>query len=171
MTVTQIHVPFVDVSAAGLRWAMGLPEQPALVERTIDLGDDRSLALRILGASHQVLVRHGERVLVSETVACGLPDADALPERVESGGYLITSRVERLHGAQLRRAVADLLAVLDEDPCAVVGGFPGDPDAVTALVADEPTAGTVSWRTWHAYPQTGELVTTSTLTSTAKELP
>ncbi|MGN7248692.1 DUF2617 family protein [Janibacter anophelis] len=171
MTVTRIHVPFADVSAAGLGWALGLPEQPALAEHTIELGDGRALVLRVLGASHQVLVRDGARTLLSETVACGLPGADTLPERVDVDGYLLTSRVERLEGGQLRRAVDALLTDLAEQPRAVIGAFPGDPHAVTALLAGEPTPGTISWRTWHAYPQTGELVTTSTTTSDAKENP
>lgn len=171
MTVTEIHVPFADVSATGLRWALGLPEQPALAERTLPLDSHRTISLRILGASHQVLLRDGDVTLLSETVACDLPGADELPERAGSGGYLLTSRVERFGADDFGRAVRDLLDTLQEEPYAVIGTFPGDPHAVTALAVDEPTAGAISWRTWHAYPQTGELVTTSTRTTNTKENP
>jgi hypothetical protein len=49
---------------------------------------------------------------------------------------------------------------------AVVAHFPGDPHAVTALAldlsGDGAGAGPITWRTWHTYPQTGEIVATTT---------
>ena len=55
--------------------------------------------------------------------------------------------------------VRSLIDTLTGDPAAIVAGFPGSELAVTALRAEQ-TDGAVSWTTWHAYPQTGELVTT-----------
>ncbi|MFD0785789.1 DUF2617 family protein, partial [Micromonospora azadirachtae] len=55
-------------------------------------------------------------------------------------------------------------AELADDRLALVGVFPGDPDAVTALaVRSGSPGGEVAWRTWHAYPQTNELVLTETV--------
>jgi hypothetical protein len=34
------------------------------------------------------------------------------------------------------------------------------PHAITALTVDVLANGLLAWRTWHAYPQAGELVTT-----------
>ena len=42
------------------------------------------------------------------------------------------------------------------------GVFPGDPLAVTGVRARFRSPTVASWRTWHSYPQTGELVVTST---------
>ena len=70
----------------------------------------------------------------------------------------------RPDGDGLRTRVAALRADLADDPYALVGVFPGDVDAVTALsVRPDPPDGTVGWRTWHAYPQTNELVLTETV--------
>lgn len=52
-----------------------------------------------------------------------------------------------------------MLALVEGHPRGLVGVFPGDPSAFTALV----TQGGVDrllWRTWHAYPQEGRLVCT-----------
>lgn len=141
----RLDTPYADTTAGDLSFALGLPELPAL--HTLRLP---GLELRLLGASHQVVwtTVDGERLV--ETVAC-LPGRDPhLPPAMDGPGYAFTSRVEPLAHAPLWR---DLAA----DPRALVGLFPGDPDAVTALRAEER-----GWRTWHAYPQTGELVTTQT---------
>jgi hypothetical protein len=44
----------------------------------------------------------------------------------------------------------------------VCGVFPGDPLAVTGVRARFRSPTVTSWRTWHSYPQTGELVVTCT---------
>lgn len=159
VTVTELDVPFADVSAAGLRWALGLEAQPALAVRSVRVGRV-SVELRVLGASHQVMVRRDGRALLSETVACGVPDAAGLPDHLESGGYRFTSHVEQLDADDLRHRIRGLGAVLASRPGAIVAAFPGDAHAVTAIAVD-PTM-PLSWRTWHAYPQTGELVMTAT---------
>ena len=67
-------------------------------------------------------------------------------------------------GGELHTRIAGLRADLADDPYALVGVFPGDADAVTALaVRTDLPHGSLGWRTWHAYPQTNELVLTETV--------
>ena len=119
------------------------------------------LRLRLLGASHQVIC--GD---LTETVACLPGHPPHLPDALhdETAGYRFTATVLRPAGDGLRTRVAALRAELAGDPYALVGVFPGDEDAVTALaVRPAPPDGSVAWRTWHAYPQTNELVLTETV--------
>ena len=157
-----LDAPYADTTAADLSFALGLPEQPAL--HVLDLTLARAeLRLRLLGASHQVALRTPEHSLV-ETVAC-LPGQPArLPPVVEEQtlGYRFTARIRRLDAGEMSNQVARLRERLADDPHALVGAFPGSPDAVTALWAGSAGAGMIGWRTWHAYPQTGELVETET---------
>lgn len=174
MLVT-LETPYADTTAADLSFALGLPEQPAL--HVLDLTGagvgDVALRLRLLGASHQVVLGVGDREVV-ETVAC-LPGRPAdLPPlvREQAIGYRFTARVRRLDADAMSERVGRLRRELSDDPYALVGVFPGSPDAVTALQAwpGRPAGTTgpgaagrvVGWRTWHAYPQTGELVETET---------
>lgn len=83
MLVT-LDVPYVDTAATDLSFALGLDEQPAL--HVLDLGEAAGpgtrLQMRLLGASHQVLLDTPDG-RISETVAC-LPGKDAvLPAVVE----------------------------------------------------------------------------------------
>ena len=43
-----------------------------------------------------------------------------------------------------------------------MGRFPGEPHAVTAIVS-ESTDDSISWHTWHTYPQAGEVVVTTSV--------
>ncbi|MDQ7903828.1 DUF2617 family protein [Phytohabitans sp. ZYX-F-186] len=143
--LVRLDTPYADTTAGDLSFALGLPELPALHVLRLP-----GLELRLLGASHQVLwtTVDGERSV--ETVAC-LPGRDPhLPSAMDSPGYRFESTVGQLPAEPLWRELA-------ADPRALVGVFPGDPNAVTALRAQER-----GWCTWHAYPQTGELVTTRT---------
>jgi Protein of unknown function DUF2617 len=144
---------FADTRAADLSLAYGLRPLPALGVHRVPL-PGVELELRVLGASHQVVV--GEW---SETVAC-LPDRPgALPDRSESvaEGWRTTfeARCHRLSSVRVAEIVRDCA----DDPHALVGEFPGSPLAVTALRAWSTVDG-AAWRTWHAYPQAGELVET-----------
>jgi hypothetical protein len=156
-----IQAPFADVRGDALRWALDLPPQAALASHEVPLADGRTVGLQVLGASHQVLVRRGDDVLLSETVACDLADAVPLPARTRRTGYRFDSRVERLAPEPFRTRVAGLVERLDADPQAIVAGFPGTPYAVTAIAVDS-TGPALAWQTWHAYPQTGELIHTTT---------
>jgi hypothetical protein len=166
--VLRLPAAFSDVSAADLRLGLDLPPQDALVTRTVADGE-RSLDLRILGASHQVLVIERGSVLCSETVACGTgaggPD-DGLPRGrvtdLPGARHRFWSTTSHLAPDALRTHVDDLLATLAADPAAVCGVFPGDPLAVTGVQARFRSPRTAAWRTWHSYPQTGEVVVTCT---------
>ncbi|MFY1626014.1 DUF2617 family protein [Micromonospora sp. WMMD723] len=178
--LVSLDTPYVDTCAADLSLALGGPERPALHVRDLTLPGDVRLRLRLLGASHQVVLavpaagahaiapdRPGGLV---ETVACLPGRPPHLPGDLhdEAGGYRFTATVLRPAEGELHTRIAALRADLADDPYALVGVFPGDPDAVTALaVRPDAPDGTVVWRTWHAYPQTNELV----LTETAVTLP
>jgi hypothetical protein len=152
--LVRLEAPYADTTAGDLSFALGLPEQPALHVLEIPAA---GLRLRLLGASHQVVL--ADRCV--ETVACLPGRPPSLPAAVEDAGYRFAATVHRLEPAALSQAVARLRERLAGDPYALVGVFPGDRDAVTALHArvGRDSAG---WRTWHAYPQTGELVITRT---------
>jgi hypothetical protein len=164
MLVT-LDAPYVDTSAADLSLALGDDELPALHVLDLDLPGGVRLRLRLLGASHQVVLRAPGATL-TETVACLPGRPPELPEAVqdETNGYRFTATVLRPSGTGLSDRVAALRAELADDPYALVGVFPGDVDAVTALsVRPDPPDGALGWRTWHAYPQTNELVLTETV--------
>ncbi|MEV0425035.1 DUF2617 family protein [Micromonospora sp. NPDC050495] len=159
--LVALDAPYVDTRAADLSLALGGPEHPALHVRELTLPGGLRLRLRLLGASHQVICDD-----LVETVACLPGRPPHLPESLHDAdaGYRFTATVLRPAGDGLRRRVAALRAELAVDPYALVGVFPGDEDAVTALaVRPDPPDGTVAWRTWHAYPQTNELVLTETV--------
>lgn len=164
MLVT-LDTPYVDTSAADLSLALDDVERPALHVLDLALPGEVGLRLRLLGASHQVVLRAPGRAL-TETVACLPGRPPALPDAMhdENAGYRFTASVLRPDGSGLADRVAALLADLADDPYALVGVFPGDVDAVTALaVRPDPPDGELAWRTWHAYPQTNELVLTETV--------
>ncbi|MFY1637948.1 DUF2617 family protein [Solwaraspora sp. WMMB335] len=173
MLVT-LDTPYADTTAADLSFALGLTEQPALHVLDLPLpemaapagrpGDSRpaSLRLRLLGASHQAVLRTPVADWV-ETVACLPGRPRDLPPALDTGaGYRFAARVHRLGSAALADRVASLRRRLTDHPRALIGVFAGGPDAVTALHARF-GAGWVGWRTWHSYPQTAELVETETV--------
>ncbi|MBB6173603.1 hypothetical protein HNR23_003663 [Nocardiopsis mwathae] len=176
---TQVSAPFVDTRAADLSWSLEHPLIEPLAVRTAATPLGR-VELRVLGASHQVLVTpapcggtdtDGAGGLV-ETVACLPGRAGALPERTTADGpgaarYTFDSAVEWFGGREPEFA-ARVTRLRDEAaarPDSLIGTFPGSPLAVTALAllsrggAD---GAALTWRTWHAYPQSAELVTTTT---------
>jgi hypothetical protein len=157
--LAEVQVPFADVRAAGLALALDVAPQPALGTLVVPLGP-LTLELRILGASHQVVAR-GEDVWLTETVACVPGRQGALPARADAavGGlrHRFTSTIETLDGPALAARAAAIRARAEADRRALAGVFPGAPGALTAIVLEDD-----GWQTWHAYPQTGELVTTRT---------
>jgi hypothetical protein len=104
-------------------------------------------------------------------VACLPGDPEPLPGRTSAsqGGWaydFTAATVTHEGDAAFGRAVQDLLGWLDGREDALTGTFPGSPYAVTALaLVPQPfhstsPAGRIGWRTWHAYPQTREIVMT-----------
>lgn len=154
--LTEISVRFADVSATSLGLALDLPPQPALDELRVDVGGI-AVELRVLGASHQVIV-DGE---FSETVACLESTAGPLPERLERDGYCFASSTERLDSVEFRRRADALRHRAAEDPRSLAGVFPGSLDAITAMTCRPGREGLV-WTTTHLYPRTREAVVTAT---------
>jgi hypothetical protein len=156
----RIDTRFADSRAADLSLAYGLRPLPALGTHRVTLGG-MTLELRVLGASHQVVLGDW-----SETVAC-LPDRPgALPAREEQtvGDYYVRFEARCDRPGDFAGTVSRIVTECAKDPHSLVAEFPGSPLAVTALSAREIDGG-VRWQTWHAYPQVGELVWTSSVVS------
>ncbi len=161
--LADLSVPYVDVSAADLSWALSSAGMPALASVDVVLGA-ATVRLTVLGASHEVVASIGSRGC-TEVIACGVAAGEPLPasRRRDLPGlrYAFTCTVLRLDGEGLARRTQVLRDRLALDANALVAAFPGHPEAVTAL-AVRGDAGRLRWRTWHAYPATGELVLTAT---------
>jgi hypothetical protein len=161
--LTTLNTAYTDTRAADLAWALGREPLPALATLDVELADT-ALQLRLLGASHQVLLEE-ERGTCSETVACIPGSRTPLPlgvaKRVGDWEYEFAAHVEVLSPGAFAGRAQELLALVADHPHGLVGVFPGSPHAFTALLAQS-HQGQVSWRTWHAYPQEGRLVATRT---------
>jgi len=163
--LSVIDAPFADARAGDLTLSLEEAPKPALLVRTF-AAEGVEVELRVLGCSHQVLVRRarGETEL-SEVVACLPASPSALPRRLDrdrpGATYEFRSRVLRLDPAAHARRAEEVGAAAAEDTGGLVGIFPGQPGAVTALRSRIAVDG-VAWSTWHAYPQTGEVVETRT---------
>ncbi|MFE0465541.1 DUF2617 family protein [Kitasatospora sp. NPDC058965] len=189
--LTTLQTSYTDTRAGDLAWCLGGGPLPALAVRDLPLlpaGDDPecagpddrgeqgsvgagradrgraagTLQLRLLGASHQVVIAAGPGECL-ETVACMPGRRTPLParvaEQVAGWEYEFAARIESLPPHVFAARAQEILALVDEHPRGLAGVFPGDPSAFTALVAHG-SAERVLWRTWHAYPQEGRLVCT-----------
>ncbi|MFI9269925.1 DUF2617 family protein [Kitasatospora sp. NPDC052896] len=190
--LTTLQTSYTDTRAGDLAWCLGGGPLPALAVRDLPLlpGDERppvlrqggaptpgpaaerrpeadgraegTLQLRLLGASHQVVIAAGPGECL-ETVACMPGRRTPLParvaEQVAGWEYEFAARIESLPPHVFAARAQEILALVDEHPRGLAGVFPGDPCAFTALVA-QGSAQRVLWRTWHAYPQEGRLVCT-----------
>ncbi|MBA9003841.1 MULTISPECIES: DUF2617 family protein [Thermomonospora] len=158
-----LDTPYLDTRADALSFALGLEPLDALAVLPVERGGIR-VELRLLGASHQIFAGP-----VSETVACLPGDPGPLPggmrADVAGWGYDFRARVEaHPTDAAFASTVRRLCERLADRDDALTGTFPGSPHAVTALALDgDPDTGSLGWRTWHAYPQTREIVVTRTL--------
>jgi hypothetical protein len=160
----HLQVPYRDTAADDLVWRLGEPRRPALATLELEVNGGR-LELRLLGSSHQVVFT-APGAVVSEVVACGTgaPGLPTAAERVVDGwAYEFRAITRHLPAARFGPRIDGLVARLARHPDAIVGRFPGSPHAVTALLAGPGPGGAgVRWRTWHAYPQDGRLVSTAT---------
>jgi hypothetical protein len=165
--LTTLNTSYTDTRAGDLAWCLGSKELPALAVLDLRIGPV-DLQLRLLGASHQVVLSQegqggAEGTRCSETVACLPGRRSPLParvaERVQHWEYEFAARVETLPVPGFAGRAHELLALVENHPHGLAGVFPGDPTAFTALLAggDERE---IFWRTWHAYPQEGRLVCT-----------
>lgn len=161
--LTTLKTAYTDTRAADLAWGLGREPLPALAVLDLQL-HGFVVQLRLLGASHQVLLE-GEGGRCSETVACMSGNSTPLPlgvsTLVDGREYEFAARVEELSQGAFAGRAQELLALVADHPHGLAGTFPGSPNAFTALLAQW-NEGTVGWRTWHAYPQEGRLVTTRT---------
>lgn len=161
--LTTLQTAYSDTRAADLAWALGREPLPALAVLDLELGGSK-VQLRLLGASHQVLLEE-ERRTCSETVACLPGSSTPLPLGVAKSlgdwDYEFAARVETLSEGSFAGRAQELLALVSGHPHGLAGTFPGSPYAFTAMLAHR-TEGQVGWRTWHAYPQEGQLVVTRT---------
>jgi hypothetical protein len=159
--LARLAVPYVDVAAADLCWSLDAVGLAPLATVEVPVGR-ASVRLAVLGASHQVVATLGAATC-AEAVACGVPGAP-LPGSAwrDLAGlrYRFTSTVLHLTPAELAGRTERLRTELAADARALVAAFPGHAEAVTALAVRGHGPG-VRWRTWHAYPRTGELVVTA----------
>ena len=175
MTVHLLDVVPADVSATelGFRVDAGAPPE-ALASADTDHPDGRSaLQLSILGASHAVSVLMDRRVILTEEVSCHAAGSGGgpLPDRVRLPGpwgtHELSATTAWLAGPDFAELVGHLLDIARSDARVLLGRFPGDEGALTAVAADPGPSGAWGWRTWHLYPRTddargqgGEVVTT-----------
>ncbi|MEU3820408.1 DUF2617 family protein [Streptomyces sp. NPDC052644] len=161
--LTTLHTSYTDTRAADLAWTLGREALPALAVLDLEL-DGAALQMRLLGASHQVLLEE-ENGTCSETVACLPGSSTPLPlgvaKRIGGWEYEFAARVETLSQGSFAGRAQELLALVADHPHGLAGTFPGSPHAFTAMLAQR-YEGRVRWRTWHAYPQEGQLVVTRT---------
>jgi hypothetical protein len=161
--LTTLKTTYTDSRADDLAWALDREPLPALAVLDLELSGAR-LQLRLLGASHQVLLEEAQRTC-SETVACIPGSRTPLPlgvtKRLGDWEYDFAARVETLTQGSFAGRAQELLALVADHPNGLAGTFPGSPHAFTAMLAQR-TEGHVRWRTWHAYPQEGRLVVTRT---------
>ncbi|MFG2330057.1 DUF2617 family protein [Streptomyces sp. NPDC048604] len=161
--LTTLKTTYTDTCAADLAWALGREPLPALAVLDLELTGVK-LQLRLLGASHQVLLED-EQGDCSETVACMPGSSTPLPlgvsKRVGDWEYEFAARVENLSRGSFAGRAQELLALVADHPHGLAGMFPGSPYAFTAMLAQK-HEGQVRWRTWHAYPEEGQLVVTRT---------
>ncbi|MEU8800279.1 DUF2617 family protein [Spirillospora sp. NPDC048819] len=158
---TSLHTPYADARADALSFALGLPPLDALAVLPVEQAGV-TVEFRLLGASHQVIAGP-----LSETVACLPGDADPLPGRASTSvpGWsyeFAATTAAHSDDTAFGRAVEAVCARLADRGDALTGAFPGSRHAVTALALENHALedGGIGWRTWHAYPQTREIVMT-----------
>ncbi|KGN33805.1 hypothetical protein N802_08340 [Knoellia sinensis KCTC 19936] len=162
----DLDLPYLDTRAEDLRWSLAHGELPAVAtRRPVGL----PLEMRILGASHQVVLDGPGMPALIETVAYVPGRGEPLPRpgvRTQVAGapwvYELTTQVEELAAGPLRARVDALMEGLRGRPGALTACFPGDHHAVTALHAEPTPDGGARWTTWHVYPQHGQVVQTRT---------
>lgn len=157
--LSVLSVPYADVRADQLRWGFR-PAPGALAALRLE-GPAATLELRLLGSSHAAVLTVGGQEH-SEVVACaskGDDGGEPMPADVEVALPGMTYRFRSRTSSPpegLDSLATALRARFSGHGTSLVGAFPGDPDALTVLHAESP----LRWRTWHLYPNSGEVVRT-----------
>ncbi len=164
MTVLQlIEDPqtFADVNASELTLQLNGETREGVARIQVVLGDI-TIEPVILGSSHQVVVSGSGGLRLVETVA-----ADAgghpLPEEAThlDGGidYLFQSQTRHYRSSSaFVRSVGDIRSRCAQDRYeSIVVCSPDSPSALTAVAVERDRP---AWTSWHAYPETGEIVRT-----------
>ncbi|MGH8791584.1 MAG: DUF2617 family protein [Stackebrandtia sp.] len=167
--IVDLDIPFEDTCVCDLRYLPGAPDIPVLGSMEFpDIVPGASLSLRLLGASHQAVLTLPEGHY-AETVACVPDSGGPLPKRstvsVGSWQCRFDHRVDVLSAADLAVECAWLRerAARLDPTWTLVGTFPGSPDALTYLHVDRfETGEALGWSTVHVYPESGQMVHTST---------
>ena len=158
--LAPLAVPFVDARASALSWWLG-DDAPACLASLVLDGPDGPLELRLLGASHHVVATAGS-ARCPEVVACREGDTP-LPAshdgHVGDARYRFRSTTTSYAPAGLSRVASDLRRRWAHDEAAIVGVFPGSPDALTVLTG-RPVEHGWAWASWHVYPDAREVVRT-----------
>ncbi|WP_328950831.1 DUF2617 family protein [Streptomyces sp. NBC_00184] len=161
MDAVSLDAPYLDTDADQLCFSLDLTERPALAERVVPLGG-LDVRLRLLGASHQVFAGP-----VRETVACLRGAVRGLPgtctRHLPGWDYEFGSTTRRLPPEEFSAEVAQVVGLAAATEHSLCGAFPGLPGAVTAVVVEAvggPHGAGLVWRTWHTYPQNGQIVST-----------
>lgn len=160
--LVRLDLPFVDARAADLSLALGAAPEEGLGSLTLEAAGAIA-ELRLLGCSHQALVRSDEYEL-SELVACRPGMTPELPAHTDhalgSRCYEFRARVRSFSPRQYPHQASALMGRVAAREDGLVGVFPGREGAFTALQLS--TDGTeLRWETWHGYPQSSELVYTA----------
>jgi hypothetical protein len=177
--IAALSVPYRNVDAADLTWTLDAPDEVALFACLHPVGP-LDVEVRILGASHQVVVLHDGRILCRETVACREGRSGFLPAAEERElesrfRYEVRCDVRRLEADELPSWVNALRNYAEDEPGATIALFPSAPEAVTAVLVEPLPLSLhgVLWRTWHTYPHesgSGDVVATRTLLHRATPL-
>ena len=158
--LASLSVPYVDARASALSWWLG-DDAPAPLATLVLSGSCGELELRLLGASHHVVASTGG-ARCPEVVACGLAQRP-VPARhdgvVDGARYRFASTTTSYDDSGLARVARALRRRTVGAPQALVGVFPGSPDALTVLTGREIRRGW-TWSSWHVYPAAGEVVRT-----------
>lgn len=185
----QTQAPFVDARAADLRLAVGLAEEnplrPPLATRPGPAFREYATELRVLGASHQITLSAPDMSWVETLAAdpdpgrsaavqdaeCRAPTAAAHPlqrtTRLTADlGHEVTVTVEAVDTRSGLACRADEIErrCRSHDTSLIVR-FADDPLAFTAIGASS-HSDVLCWETWHLYPDTQEIVMSSTVVST-----
>jgi hypothetical protein len=161
--LVRLELPFVDARAADLTLALGAAPEEGLGSIKLAAAGGAEAELRLLGCSHQALVR-SEDYELSELVACRPGPTASLPSRADhvlgDRRYEFRANVTRMASNRYAGTAAALTQRVAAREDGLVGVFPGREGAFTALQLSWHES-ELRWETWHGYPQSGELVYTA----------